>query len=534
MRAWPQATAIASGLILSLGYPRWNIGLLVWVWVLPLLWVLWSRQQGRRRTFFLGYLAGLAYFIPNLWWVRHSSRVIAPAYATDHSWAGWPQELMGFGAVVGLAGYCALYFGGWACFAARVARPRDDSAAESLRSAFLCAAMWVGLEWLRGILFTGFGWDGLGVALHRNHTLIQMADVIGVSGLSFLPMFTACVAWNVIRGGWNASRLRRADVVTALLLLAATAYYGVVRQRQQPGDTQRLNLLLVQPNVPQAAKWEGDDMGAIYQRLADLTGTHLVTGTGEAVDLVVWPENAVPVPLFAHADHPAYFNDVLRLGGFSLLTGATVQQGDGPFYNSALLLRGSFENQQMYHKACLVPFGEYLPFRDTFPFNLLIGVLPGDLAPGKSTEPLRLEKPAIGLIPLICFEDTVGRHARNFVRDDAQLIVNITNDGWFLQGAETEIHLANAIFRAVELRRPMVRAANTGVTAVIDEKGRIISRLAERTTGDTFIEGALPASVQVPLNPPRTIYARFGDWFSITIGLIALLAAVRRRFREQE
>ena len=112
--------------------------------------------------------------------------------------------------------------------------------------------------------------------------------------------------------------------------------------------------------------------------------------------------------------------------------------------------------------------------------------------------------------------------------------MNLTNDGWFLQSAETEIHTANSIFRAIELRRPMARAANTGITCVIDDKGRVISKLEDPATGDTFIEGVLQSEIQIPKNPPRTIYARFGDWFSVTmLALCAVITAMRRSDRRK-
>jgi apolipoprotein N-acyltransferase len=318
--------------------------------------------------------------------------------------------------------------------------------------------------------------------------------------------------------------------VTAAVLLVI-AGYGIIRLREKPGDTIPLTTVMVQQNVPQAVKWAGAKTTELYQQLADLTRLNAEKRDGSpSVDLVIWPESAVPVPLFAHADHPQYFNGILSLGDFSLLTGAEIQEPNEPMYTSAVLMRGTFENQQHYHKVHLVPFGEFLPFRDTFPFSLLKGVLPGDFVPGESTEPLYLEKSAVGIIPLICFEDTVGRLARKFVRDEPQLIVNLTNDGWFLQSAETEIHTANSIFRAIELRRPMARAANTGITCVIDDRGRMIAKLKDPATGDTFIEGVLQSEINIPKNPPLTLYARFGDWFSVT--MLALCASVFvRRWR---
>lgn len=548
MRAMKRAAlAIVSGVVLTFAYPRWNIEIAVWVWLLPLLGALWLRGPGGRRprAFLLGYLAGLTFFIPNLSWVRHSSRVLPPAYATDDSWAGWSQELMGFGAVIGLAGYCALYFGLWSWFAARIARPRDASPWRSLASAALCAAAWPACEWLRGIVFTGFGWNGLGVPLHRNLPLIQMADSIGVSGLSFLPVFVSVTVFHLAarlvrayRDGVRA-RLVGWDAAAAVILVAAVLIHGHSRILDQdriaaaPGGTIPLDVALVQRNVPQAEKFSWDfnaeAAGHQYQRSAELTALHAEARPGaHPVDLVIWPESAVPAPLFAAPDHEPYFNSILALGDFSLLTGTEVQMPEGGWFNSAVLMRGSFDGLQFYHKAHLVPFGEFLPFRRIFPFSLLAGVLPGNFAAGTSFEPLKLEAPAVQLIPLICFEDTVGRVARRFVRPAPQLIVNLTNDGWFLQSAETEIHAANAVFRTVELRRPMVRACNTGVTCVIEPTGRMVSRLEDPENGSTFIEGVLRATARVPANPPLTVYARFGDWFSVLCLAICLTATAMR------
>lgn len=533
MRLWNYLAAVLSGLILVFAYPNWNVGLAVWLWLLPLLGVLWQ-DAAPRRPFLLGWLAGVSFFVPNLWWLRHSSRVIAGAL--DHSWTGWGPELMGFGAVVGLSGYCSLYFGLWAWFACRVARPRQDSPAESLRTAFLCAMAWPACEWLRGFVLSGFGWDGLGVALHGNLALIQIADVVGVCGTSFLPVFVSCVMFSATRrlmrdfrhGRRFNARLEMAVTAGVLLVIAG---YGIVKLREKPGDTIPLKTVMVQQNVPQAVKWAGETTPELYRQLADLTRVNAAKRDGAApVDLVIWPESAVPVPLYAHPDHPRYFDEILSLGDFSLLTGAEIQEPGEPMFTSAVLMRGVFARQQHYHKVHLVPFGEFLPFRDTFPFSLLRGVLPGDFVPGSSTEPLKLEKPPIGLIPLICFEDTVGRLARKFVRDEPQLIVNLTNDGWFLQSAETEIHTANSIFRAIELRRPMARASNTGVTCVVDARGRMIARLRDPATGDTFIEGCLQHEIQVPAHPPRTLYARFGDWFSVLMLILCIgISIVQRR-----
>lgn len=547
---------IVSGLILSLAYPRWNIEAAVWIWMFPLLLTVWGGKRWRtRRPFLTGCVAGLAFFFPNVWWVRHSSRVIFDA--VDHSWAGWGPELLGLSAVTGLAGYCALYFGLWTWFAARLAGDDEQyaTAGTSLRRAFLGAAFWSGCEWLRGIVLTGFGWNGLGVGLHQNKPLIQIADVVGVAGVSFLPVFVAIAVFHAIqrtaasfREG-KRSRLIGWDMAVVLALLLLAASYGWMRlsqcDRQLATRTGMipLRVALLQGNIPQAVKWSGENTLEIYDTYADLTRMNAAERAGATpVDLVVWPESALPVSLFEHEvppefprQHPRYFDYLLSLGDFSLLTGAEVQPGpEARMFTSAVLLRGSFKNQQHYHKMHLVPFGEYLPFRDTLPFMEPVfgGLLHYDFANGPATEPLKLEKPAVQIIPLICFEDTVGRVARRFVRDAPQVIVNLTNDGWFLQSAEMEIHAANSIFRAIELRRPMARCSNTGVTCVMDACGRIPPGGKIEIEGSTNVKGSLVREMLVPARPPATFYARHGDAFSVTmLGLATVCMILDRRGR---
>ncbi len=195
-----------------------------------------------------------------------------------------------------------------------------------------------------------------------------------------------------------------------------------------------------------------------------------------------------------------------------------------------MLLRGNAAHRQDYHKVHLVPFGEYLPLKNIPPFSLFSSMFEGAFTPGDKTDPLLLEQPQVQIIPLICFEDTVGSLARKFVREAPQMIVNITNDGWFLQSEEPEVHMTNALFRAIELRRPMVRATNTGVSCFIDTCGRVISRLSDPETGSSFIEGTLPGEVKVPRVGHVTLYARFGDWFALTLlGICVLVGLIRRK-----
>lgn len=535
---------LVSGIILVFAFPGWNSNLAVWLWAFPLLAVLWplNRSEFQVSGFKAGYLAGLAFFLPNLWWVRHSSRVIGGAY--DDTWAGWGPEMMGFGAALGLSAYCAVYFGLWAWFTHRFARPKlarltkdtwQSSTVHSLRCAFLAAGAWSACEWLRSMtVFTGFGWNGLGVAMHRNLVLIQAVDLVGVLGLSFLPMFVACTAWNTLtrlvmayRGDGTCKS--RADFTVALVVLLGVAGYGMNELAGiRKGDI-TVRTVLVQPNVAQVDAWSGHLAEQIYERLDKFTRMYAGARDGKSpVDLVIWPESALPVNLNDHFHqlpegwHTRYFDDLLHSGEFSLLTGTELHE-HGKTHVSAVLFREHSRNRQDYHKIHLVPFGEYLPLGDYPPFSFLRGVIPGDFAAGTSAEPLHLMQPEVQIIPLICFEDTMGRVARRFAREAPQMIVNITNDGWFLHSEEPEVHLANALFRAIELRRPMVRATNTGVTCFIDTHGRVTSRLDDPDTGKPFVEGVLPGEVKVPREGKLTLYARFGDWFAISMLLICVV-----------
>ena len=543
MKYW-KSLSLLSGGMLVFAFPRWDQEWVVWVWMWPLLAVIWAGDR-LKKPFWAGYLAGLAFFIPNLFWIRHSSRVLLGG-AVDDRWAGFMPELTGLGAVIGLSGFCALYFGLWTWFVQRFARPDvqkltqgnwQTSTWESLRCALLASGAWVACEWLRSTtVFTGFGWNGLGVALHQNRVLIQSADLVGVMGLSFLPVLIGCTGWNALRRmlhlyqGTGTSRTRL-DFTTAMVVLLAAAGYGVLTVTTPLKDPIPVRTTLVQPNVSQVDAWSGQMGPQIYQRLRDYTRLYAeARDTKSEMDLVIWPESALPVHLHDLPDHVGYFDELLKAGDFSLLTGTEIDEPGVGGHVSAVLFKGSFANRQEHHKVHLVPFGEYLPLRSIPPFSFLKGLFPGDFLPGTSIEPLKLAKPEVQIIPLICFEDTVGRLARRFVRPEPQMIVNITNDGWFLQSEQTEVHAVNAKFRAIELRRPMVRATNTGVTCFIDTLGTITQKLADPATGSTFIEGCLPGEVKVPRLGVMTLYAQFGDWFAMGWLLICVVCLGFRRF----
>ena len=557
LRYWPLVAAPSSGALLALCYPPFDHTGLIWAALIPLLLGLWFPPEPPKRPVLrglgLGYLFGLAFFSINLSWIGE---------------VHWAASLISL--------YLALYPAAFGAVAATIGRPRSEElcppadadgkwpitfsvARAVLRVALVNAATWTTLEYIRATLFTGFGWNGLGVAFHSDLlVLAQAADIVGVTGLSFFVAFVSVIFAATlrrlqleIRHGTMRPHL---DFAVAVLTIIAGFFYGIFKTTSPPsGDTIELKTLLVQANVPQEEKWDREFIVDIYQTYERLTLP--VVSLGE-LDLVVWPETALPLEYNYNGEfHERYFNRLLAEGDFSLVFGTNEDSLGEGYFNSIMTMRGNTDSMQSYRKIHLVPFGEYVPMRGDNalqifgkkiePFFFLENVVGGDFSRGTSTDPLPLTKPEpFSVIPTICFEDTVGRLARKFVRDEPQLIINCTNDGWFGESACALQHMANAKFRCIELRRPMARAANTGVTCIIGPTGSLDDRRqpgyearAISDNGSTFVQGFENYLVHLDRNPPRTFYARHGDLFSmlcvLATGLIISVAIARHRLSKR-
>jgi apolipoprotein N-acyltransferase len=232
--------------------------------------------------------------------------------------------------------------------------------------------------------------------------------------------------------------------------------------------------------------------------------------------------------MFADEVNYRFVLDQAGRGEFGFLLGTIDSEPGGEAYNVAALLTNHGRTMQPYRKVHLVPFGEYLPFRNSFPlFAMVAGELvPGDFAAGTEFTVMELAQPPIHFSALICFEDTLGDLTRRFVQRGAQLLINLTNDGWFLKTCAAEQHVGNALFRAVENRRPLIRCANTGVTCAIDPYGRVDRWLPPFERGFVAREIAIPAAQTV------TFYTRHGDWLPLMCAIgsaVSLLVRILRR-----
>ncbi|GAB4174933.1 MAG: apolipoprotein N-acyltransferase [Terrimicrobiaceae bacterium] len=530
-RYWPWLAAAASGGLLAVCYAPARWGGLAWIALIPLVAAVWFSQQSVRREglrlFSLGYVAGLGYFVGSLHWL-------------------WTVTVPGW---LLLGAYLAIYPAVWALFLGLVARPVAKPGSSepvwffswsNLRAAALAACAWVALEWVRSHLFTGFGWNALGVALVDNLPIIQIADFTGVAGVSFLLVFVNVVAAiTLIRLPLEVKRRKmraHLDFSLAVVLVALAFGYGVRRIFAAPPDSVEVTFAAVQADVPIQEKRDPAQETAILQLHERLSETALAMSP----DLLVWPEAATPQPLFLH--QPSW-DVVRRIAGRlrgDFLTG-TVHYEEAGDYNSVALLTRTAAEAQFYHKMHLVPFGEYVPLRDSFPlFAWIVGdLVPEDFDFGPEPTILEMTAKPVKIGPLICFEDTLPDIARAMALRGAQVFITVTNDAWFLRTAAAVQHRDNALMRTIEARLPMVRVANTGVTCAIDSLGRETHRL-QTETGSPFLQGVLFGSFRAPTRPSPTFFVRHGEVVAGASSLVTLLALLafgvkewrmRRKFR---
>ena len=410
----------------------------------------------------------------------------------------------------------------------------------NLLLAFLLAAAWATQEWLRGWVFSGWGWNGLGVALHDTWPLIQIAEFTGVAGLSFMVAFANVIlvttAYRLVLEARTHTTRPHFDLTLTMAAIVGVLTFGL-RASQVSAPTKPLRVAAVQSNVPQNQKFDPQFTAKIFDKFRRLS--EIALRSNPPPDLLIWPESSMPGPMLTEPESNKFVMDLAASAESDLLLG-TIDEENRDVYNAALLISDGGERVQVYRKVHLVPFGEYVPGRHRVPLlaRIVGDQVPGDFSAGREYTVFSLTNSDVQVAPLICFEDTIGELVRQFVLSTemspgANLLVDITNDGWFLHSAGSHQHLANAIFRCVETRRPMVQAANTGVTCFVNQSGRITQVLRDES-GSTFTEGVLTGEINVPTEHELTFYARHGDLFAkscVVITLVAILVAtvIQRR-----
>jgi apolipoprotein N-acyltransferase len=513
LRGWRRlAVAGSAGAVSALALAPWFAFPLLWLSLPILVWLIDGCAQAgsaalRHRvgvTVAVGWFFGFGYFVSGLWWIGAAFLVDADKFAwlLPVAVLALPAILAAFWALgAGLAGL--FWCEGW---------PRI----------LVFAAAFAAAEWLRGHVLTGFPWNAFGYALAPSPVMMQSAAVVGLWGLT-LAAFVIFSAPAVVA----ESRPRRGGIVLMAMsvsLFVAHVVYGAARlaDASDPPAT-GIGVRIVQPAIPQEDKWVEENGDRIFRYQLDLSasGPAKADKKIEAFDLVIWPESAFPFYLEERPEMQEALAELLPEDTI-LLSGAARYESDADdrslrFFNSVLVIGDQGAVLDAYDKVHLVPFGEYLPFQSTLEsFGLSqLTALPGGFSAGERRESLTLaQAPPFG--PLICYE-IIFPGAATEAGFRPGWLLNVTNDAWYGDTPGPRQHFHQARLRAVEEGLPLIRAANSGISAIVDANGRVIASLGVGVAG--VVDGVLPGS------RPPTVYARVGDWIFLLALLGCLIAA---------
>ncbi|WP_300668361.1 apolipoprotein N-acyltransferase [Desulfoluna sp.] len=501
--------AAVGALLLTFSFPRPALGQLAWVALVPL--IVFSLKATPKQAFRMGWLTGILHFLALLRWV----------VGTIHQYGGIPW-VAGVAALVLLSLYLGLYVG---LFAWGLSRWRRDG----LFVLLFAPVVWVALEYLRTLAFTGFPWGLLGYTQQNSLALIQGVDITGVYGVSFLVvLMNTALALLVLRildrrtwhrfAGWGRPLV---SLGIAGAMIFGAFVYGTFRIEELEAVQKRapsLSVGVIQGNIDQAVKWDADFQAATIEAYLRLSGEALKVKP----DLVVWPETATPFYYLNPVDRPLTHavNRGLAGGEADWILGAPAAEraGDGwRFFNRAYAVTSKGALIGSYDKVHLVPFGEYIPFQELLFFVKKLVVAAGNFSAGTKGDTIKGWDWQVGV--QICFESIFPELSVASVRSGAGLLVNLTNDAWFGRSGAPYQHFQMARFRAVETRRALARSANTGISGFVDPIGRV--------RGTTPLYEEAWRVERLPVMTLRSLYVRFGDLFSwICVGLTLLMGPV--------
>ena len=495
---------LSAAILIICSFPAANIEIFAWFSFVPLFFAL--KDKTRLQAFLLSYFTGIIFWSGSIWWLAHVT----------------------LAGTILLILYLALYFGLFGLIITSTEHPACRSGRRAPSTGWLfIPSLWVLLEYLRAYLLTGFPWALLGYSQYLNLPVIQIADITGVWGVSFLVMLVNVVIAQVLDSrfwvpGQKETKIKLKILASFFLLLSLSLAYGYYKLNlipitpACPAGRQHLTpvkISVIQPNIPQDLKWERSSRDYIISRYVDLTHQ----ASQDKPDLIIWPEAALPVVL---EEEPVYYEivkDLVRKIKIPLVLGAVTLR-DKLYYNSSLLVSADGQTSDIYDKLHLVPFGEYIPLRKALSFLETIAPI-GDITPGKEFRVFL--KPARFSV-LICFEDLFPEISRRFVREGAGFLVNITNDAWYKKTSAAYQHLQASVLRAVENRVFLLRSANTGVSGFIHPTGKIISLVQGGHGENIFVSGYRTENVFVNKEGVLSFYSRFGDIFILLLFIFSL------------
>jgi apolipoprotein N-acyltransferase len=525
--------AIVAGLLLASAFP--DIGIAGFAWVAPGLMLAAALGKKGAEAWRIGYVAGLAHYLGSLYWLLN-----IPV-------GGFP--ILGW---IALAAFLALFPATWVWLSLKISGLRLQMPGERwpaiLRElsklswsgrmswALGSAVVWVALEMLLARIFGGFPWNLLGDSQYRIVPLIQFAAFTGIYGVSFLVVWTSvsllCAAASILarpneRSPWMV------EIILPFCALVAVFGYGFHQLAKPVTMGRELKVALVQPGIPQTMIWNPTNDVARFHDLLRLSAEALTNQP----DLVVWPEAALPgLPRF-ESEFADPISALAREHRAWMIIGADDAEATPTatnYFNASFLIDPDGKLANSYRKRGLVIFGEYIPLEHWLPFIKWLTPITGSYTPGDRAVQFELSTAAPNGTPqkfqtsvLICFEDVFPHLARKSVQPDTDFLVNITNDGWFGEGAAQWQQAAAATFRTVENGVPLIRCANTGITCWIDANGRWAQKFMDKN-GSVYGVGFLIATIPLPDRHPRTFYTQHGDVFGwACVALVILILIIR-------
>ena len=495
--------SLLSGILLILSFPDFDLEFLAWLALVPLFYSI--EGKGLYHSFILGFLTGIISFLGILYWI-----IVAV-----HTYGNVPLILSGFILLL-LVVYLSLYVGAFT-YLTRLIQIRSG-----LETILFAPLLWVALEYLRSFLLTGFPWANLGYSQYLNLPFIQMADITGVYGLSFVILLVNATLFRVLHQ-WPKKAFPVKELFLTVLILLGFLIYGYVKMgvvdREIIGNPS-LRIGLVQGNIDQSVKWDESfqmETLKIYEKLS-------YKAAEEKPDLILWPETATPFFFQDAKEYQPFVLDIPKKTNAFLLFGTPsykIVRGKVHHYNSALLVSPSGELNGKYDKIHLVPYGEYVPFGEYLSLGSL-GEGIGNFKSGKDIFNFSPPQGQFGV--LICFEIIFPDLCRRFVKKGANFLVTITNDAWFGRTSAPYQHFSMATFRAVENRVFIARAANTGITGFIDPRGKILKQ------GGIFTEEAITETIR--LSNQKTFYTLYGDIFAWICSVLSILLLANSLIRK--
>jgi apolipoprotein N-acyltransferase len=490
----PWLAAVLGGVLAFLGYAGFDQFYLEWLCLVPILWAIKGKTPCR--AFLLGWVAGIVGHGGGFYWVVTMLREFADM--------AWPPAV---GALLLLSAANGLVFAVWAWGSRWIERDLGWNVL------WVSPVVWTAAEKFWPELFPNY----LGASQYKLTLVTQIADITGILGVTFLVIYTNSTVFSVIERIRAKHRHPWRPAVIFAAVMAAVLSYGAIRIAmvdRAASAAASLSVGLVQTNIGAADKHVEQ---AQFLRDHEEMSRELLKS--RQLDLIVWPESVVGlnIPSREGVIPPDQLGDLRT----PLLFGAvlyTKEQGERRMYNSAVLVDGTGRILGTYDKMVLVPFGEYIPFGDTFPQLYSWSPYTGRFWKGKITSPLILNNHALSVN--ICYEDIFPQQVRMLMRGGPEhripeAMFNITNDSWYGNTVEPMEHLVLASFRSIENRRALVRSTNTGISAIVDPVGRLDHRTGQ------WVKASLTG--RVPLMHGRTVYAVLGDWLGWVCGIITVI-----------